>query len=93
MSAISVSLARALFCGISRRKGRMAVFVAGADESADQGRVNTKHFFYGGFSAPVDEWDGSFLRAWEDRVLAGPPRIPYLHMTDMLSPSGALSMG
>jgi hypothetical protein len=57
---------------------RMAVFVCAADESAD-----TDHFFYGGFAAPLGIWEGCFADAWNERVLNGPPQIPYLHMTDI----------
>jgi hypothetical protein len=56
----------------------MAVFVSAADESYDAGR-----FFYGGWAAPVTDWEGVFADAWNERVLAGPPQIPYLHMTDI----------
>lgn len=63
----------------------MAVFVCGADESADQNP--RKFFFYGGYAGPIDMWDGDFARAWNERVLNGPPQIPYFHMTSMLSPA------
>jgi hypothetical protein len=53
-------------------------FVCAADESADSG-----NFFYGGFAAPAMDWDGCFSAAWRERVLDGPPSIPYLHMTDI----------
>jgi hypothetical protein len=56
----------------------MAVFVCAADESYDDGS-----FFYGGFAAPVDDWEGGFAHAWNERVLNGPPQIPFLHMTDI----------
>jgi hypothetical protein len=63
----------------------MAVFVCAADESADQNP--RRHFFYGGFAAPISDWDGAFAEAWTERVLKGPPQIPYLHMTDIRSPA------
>jgi len=56
----------------------MAVFVCATDESADD-----THFFYAGWAAPVDIWDGCFAQAWNERVLNGPPQIPYLHMTEI----------
>lgn len=56
----------------------MAVFVCVADESYDDG-----NFVYGGFAAPVTVWDGCFAEAWNERVLNGPPQIPYLHMTEI----------
>lgn len=55
----------------------MARFIAAMDESARDGR-----FFSGGFVAPEEIWRDHFVPAWDERVLAGPPRIPYLHMTD-----------
>lgn len=84
MSKLAVELVRALFCGLPRKKFRMAVFIAAGDESADQNPKGA--FFYGGFAAPLDIWEGVFSEAWNERVLNGPPRIPYLHMTDILSP-------
>jgi hypothetical protein len=61
----------------------MAVFVCAADETADQNPRG--NFVYAGFSAPVDIWEGTFAAAWNERVLQGPPQIPYLHMTDIRS--------
>ncbi len=58
----------------------MAVFVCASDESADQDPGN---FFYGGWAASVDVWENVFAPAWNERVLDGPPQIPYLHMTDI----------
>jgi len=59
----------------------MTAFACVADESADENPRDG--FFYGGFSAPIDVWQGLFAEAWQERVLDGPPRIPYLHMTDV----------
>jgi hypothetical protein len=59
----------------------MAVFVCVVDESYDQ-----DNFFYGGFAAPITDWEGCFATAWNERVLNGPPRIPYLHMREILNP-------
>ena len=56
----------------------MAVFICATDESGDAG-----NFSYGGWAAPVDVWEGCFTAAWNERVLNGPPQIPYLHMTDI----------
>lgn len=61
----------------------MAIFVAAADETADH--QPPRRFLYVGIGASADDWDSSFSPAWDERVLAGPPRMPYLHMTDMLS--------
>jgi hypothetical protein len=83
--ALAIELVHALFCGLRRREFRVAVFVCAADESADENP--RRNFCYGGFAAPVTDWDGPFLSAWTARVLDGPPRIPYMHMTDMLTPA------
>ena len=61
----------------------MAVFVCAADESADQNPLG--NFVYGGFAGPFDVWEGHFAAGWNERVLNGPPQIPYLHMMDMYS--------
>jgi hypothetical protein len=42
-------------------------------------------FCYGGLAAPISYWEGIFARPWDKRVLAGHPRIEYLHMTDIRS--------
>ena len=80
---LAIDLVRALFCGLPRREHRMAVFVCCADESIDQNPRG--NFFYGGFSGPVNDWDGVFADAWNERILNGPPQIPYLHMTSIRS--------
>ncbi len=61
----------------------MAVFVAGSDESA--GKTQHDRFYLGGFVAPETDWSDFFAPAWQERVLDGPPNIPYLHMTDIRS--------
>lgn len=60
----------------------MAVFVAASDESA--GADHRSPFMRCGFLAPEDDWR-LLAEQWDKRVLAGPPRIPYLHMTDIRS--------
>ncbi len=60
----------------------MAVFVAASDEAA--GANHRSQFVYCGFLAPLNDWN-LFTEEWDRRVLAGPPRIPYLHMTDIRS--------
>jgi hypothetical protein len=69
----------------------MTVYVCAADESSDQNPRG--HFFYGGFSAPINDWQREFADAWTERVLNGPPEIPYLHMTDILSPKWRAQYG
>jgi hypothetical protein len=61
----------------------MAVFVAAGDER--DGAAGRGAFVYGGFVAPVDDWVNWFAPAWEERVLNGPPTIPYMHMTEIRS--------
>ena len=58
----------------------MAVFVSASDENGDN-----REFFFGGLLAPVDDWSRHFAPAWQERVLDGPPCIPYLHMTEIRS--------
>lgn len=60
----------------------MAVFIAASDETL--GADHRSPFMRCGFLAPVDDWI-AITEQWDRRVLAGPPRIPYLHMTDIRS--------
>jgi hypothetical protein len=60
----------------------MAVFIAASDETV--GADHRSPFMRCGFLAPENDWS-LFAEQWESRVLAGPPRIPYLHMTDIRS--------
>jgi hypothetical protein len=57
------------------------IIVAASDESA--GGDEQSPFFRGGFVAPADDWNRWFAPAWQERVLDGPPRLEYLHMTDV----------
>lgn len=69
----------------------MAVFVSGSDEttgSDGRGLVS-----YMGYLAPESDWTSYFAPAWDGRVLAGPPRIPYLHMTEIRSPKWRTEYG
>jgi len=77
-------LVRSLFCGLPRQDHRMAVFVSGFDETA--GKTQRDTFMLAGFVGPEDDWSRLFAPAWEERVLDGPPAIPYLHMTEIRSP-------
>jgi hypothetical protein len=61
----------------------MAVFVSASDESAGQNQRSK--FFMGGWLAPEKDWSDFFAPAWQERVLEGPPKIPYLHMTEIRS--------
>lgn len=59
----------------------MTVFNAYSDESSGADRRSM--FYYAGYVAPKSDWEDIFAPLWDERVLKGPPRIPYLHMTDI----------
>jgi len=61
----------------------MAVFISASDESC--GKTQRDPFFLGGWVGPEEDWSRFFAPAWQERVLDGPPTIPYLHMTDIRS--------
>lgn len=61
----------------------MAVFVAASDETSGGNVFSVYH--YAGWIAPEPDWTLYFAPAWQERVLDGPPKIPYLHMTEMRS--------
>jgi len=62
----------------------MAVFISASDEAA--GKNQRDPFLFAGFVAPEKDWSRFLAPAWQERVLDGPPSIPYLHMTDIRSP-------
>ncbi len=62
----------------------MGVFVSFSDESS--GRDERDTFLLAGWMGPEEDWSRFFTPAWDERVLAGPPRIPHLHMTDIRRP-------
>src|SRR5581483_6256801 len=62
----------------------MAVFIFASDEAA--GKNQRDPFLFAGFVAPEKDWSRFLAPAWQERVLDGPPSIPYLHMTDIRSP-------
>jgi len=41
----------------------------------------------------LSDWDGAFADAWRERVLDGPPSIPYLHTADIRSSQWRLLHG
>src|SRR5437899_3049383 len=83
-ATLAAALTRALFCGMRPGENRLAVFVSHSDETeAMSGR---KRFLVGGYVAPETDWP-YFAGEWDERVLAGPPRIPYLHMREITSPA------
>src|SRR6267378_5096898 len=59
----------------------MAVFVAASDETNSANGL----YHYEGWLASESDWTRFFTPAWQERVLDGPPQIPYLHMTEMRS--------
>jgi len=61
----------------------MAVFVAASDETTRA--THRDPFMRAGFFAPLEDWP-LLAEQWDKRVLAGPPRIPYRHMTEIRSP-------
>jgi hypothetical protein len=61
----------------------MAVFVSASDESAGKHERDT--FVFAGWLGPEKDWADFFVPAWDERVLSGPPRIPYIHMTELRS--------
>lgn len=60
----------------------MSVYVAFSDE-ADLGSKGGK-FVVCGYVAAENEWPW-FARAWQQRVLDGPPKLPYLHTNPLKS--------
>jgi hypothetical protein len=69
----------------------MAVFVSGSNESTGKNQRDTFHF--GGWIGPEEDWSYFFAPAWQERVLNGPPPIPYLHMTEIRSSSWRIERG
>jgi len=61
----------------------MAVFLAASDETSGGNAFSMYH--YSGWIAPEPDWSFYFTPAWQERVLDGPPKLPYLHMTDIRS--------
>jgi hypothetical protein len=80
---LAVSLVRSLFWELPRQDKRVALFVAASDETSGGNAVSTFH--YSGWIAPEPDWTLYFTPAWQEWVLEGPPKIPYVHMTDMRS--------
>jgi hypothetical protein len=69
----------------------MAVFVSASDESS--GKNQRDNFLLAGWVAPEQDWSQFFAPAWQERVLDGPPAIPYLHMTEIRSPAWRAKYG
>ncbi len=58
----------------------MAVFTSFSDE-AETGSLS--HFLVSGYIAEEKNTWSLLAGAWQERVLDGPPKIPYLHMTQI----------
>jgi hypothetical protein len=58
-------------------------FLAASDETS--GATHISDFQYMGWLAPEQDCWQFFTRAWQERVLDAPPKIPYLHVTEMRS--------
>lgn len=69
----------------------MAVFVAASDESS--GKSERDPFYFAGWLAPEEDWSRFLTPAWQERVLDGPPQIPYLHMTEIRRPEWRAQYG
>lgn len=69
----------------------MAVFVAFADGSI--GGAEGAQFRFGGFVAPLRDWDEFFIPAWEERVLRRDPPIDYFHTAELSDPDGCAKFG
>lgn len=83
-ASLASALVRSLFCGLLRQERRMAVFVAGLDETNTQGEDPV--FVSGGYLAPEADWSQYFANSWDERVLNyRGRRIPYFHTTELRS--------
>jgi hypothetical protein len=80
---LAVSRVRSLFFGLPIQDKYMAVFIAASDETSGGHALTVFH--YAGWIAPEPDWSQFFTPAWQEHVLDGPPKIPYLHMTDIRS--------
>ena len=58
----------------------MAIYTAVSDEAAGGNLDGT--FVMAGYAASESDWP-YFSTAWQERVLDGPPRIPYPHMSEI----------
>src|SRR5215813_4014896 len=58
------------------------VISASDEHSSSDGRGM---FLFAGYVGPERDWSEFFVPAWQERVLDGPPKIPYLHMTEIRS--------
>jgi hypothetical protein len=61
----------------------VAVFISASDEHS--GTDGQGLFLFAGYVGPEKDWSEFFVPAWRERVLDGPPKIPYLHMTEIRS--------
>jgi hypothetical protein len=59
----------------------VALFISASDEHSGNGGQGI--FLFAGYVGPEEDWSRFFVPAWQERVLDGPPKIPYLHMTEI----------
>jgi hypothetical protein len=80
---VAAAQTRSLFCGMRPKEKRVAIFVSFSDESgvADP----TGEFLVSGYVADEKNWP-YVAAAWQERVLDGPPKIPYFHMKEIRRP-------
>jgi hypothetical protein len=69
----------------------MTVFVSASDENT--GKTHRDRFLFAGWVGSEEDWSRFFEPAWQERVLDGPPTIPYLHMTEIRSPQWRAKYG
>lgn len=72
-------MVRSLFCGFRPGK-RVAVFLSFSDEAGTGDPQGD--FLVEGYLAPELDWP-FVARAWQQYVLDGPPKLPYLHMIEV----------
>jgi hypothetical protein len=59
----------------------VTIYLATFDETEN----DAGDFLIGGWIGPERYSKNCFEPAWDERVLAGPPRIPHLHMREIWS--------
>jgi hypothetical protein len=79
-TGLGAAMLRSLFCGLRAGEKRLAVFVAYSDESGVADPLG--EFLVAGYVAEEREWPW-VVTAWQDRVLNGPPLLPFLHMREI----------
>lgn len=81
-----------LFCGLPKLAKRMGVVFQADGDETERGN-QTGPFVFGGWVAPVLDWQDKLAPEWEERVLNGRPVLPYLHVAELLSRDGRAKYG